>query len=91
MIPPHLVLIEPIQDDESYGREINIPDQAREAFVQCGWVTDLGVCEEQIKPGDLVTFVGWKQKNVTQSQYAHWRHDKYVLHEDDIELVIEEW
>jgi len=83
-------MIEPIQDEEGYD-SVHIPEQTREAHVQCGWIIDTGVCEEALSKGDLVVFVGWKQKNVPQSQYAHWRDDLYVLHEDDIEMVIEEW
>ena len=91
MMPPHLVMIEPIQDDKTYGAAVRIPDQTREAHVQCGWVVDTGMCEEQLGAGDLVVFVGWKQKNVPQHQYSHWRDDLYVMHEDDIEMVIEDW
>lgn len=86
---PHLLLIEPIQDEETVG--VDIPDQLREAHVQLGWVIDTGWLEEAVEPDDLVVFVGWKEKMVPQSDYAHWRDDWFILHEDDIELVIEEW
>lgn len=89
---PHLLLIEPIQDDETLDPGVHIPDQTREAHVQLGWIIAVGTdLEEQLAPEDLIVFVGWKQKMVQQSDYAHWRDDWFTLHEDDVETVIEEW
>lgn len=83
------MVVEPIQDPDPEG--ITIPDQLREAYVQAGWVIATGDLEEDIEPGDLAVFVGWKERNVEVMQYMHWRNDLYVLHEDDIECILEEW
>lgn len=89
-IPKHLVKLQPIRDPCQVG-PVLIPDQSREVHVQAAWVVETGELEEDLKPGDLVVFVGWKQRQAPVRQYAPWESDYYFLHEDDIELVIEEW
>lgn len=87
--PRGMIVVEPIQDQDL--DLIVIPDTNREAHVQCGWVLAVGDIHENLEEGDLVVFVGWKEKGIPQREYAPWRSEHYALHEDDIELVIEEW
>ena len=90
-ILPHHVLIEPIPDDEEIG-SIYVPRTMRQMHVQRGWVTRVSdILEEDIRPDDLVVFVGWKELRAPARQYGQWEDDLYSLHEDDIELVIEDW
>ncbi len=88
--PGHMVVLEPIQDPDLDA--VKLPETLRECHVQCGWVVAIGpLCDEQLEENDLIVFVGWKQKGIYQNQYEPWRSEHYALHEDDIELVIEEW
>ena len=90
-ILPHHVIIEPIPDDEELG-SLYIPDTMRQMHVQRGWVKYISdILEEDLSPDDLVVFVGWKERRVPARQYAQWEDDLYSLHEDDIELVVEDW
>lgn len=85
-----MVVVEPIQDPDL--EHVALPDAMRECHVQCGWIIATGPdCVEQLEPDDLVVFVGWKEKGIYQQQYEPWRSEHYALHEDDIELVIEDW
>ena len=85
-----LVTIEPIQDQDL--TQIVLSDALREAHVQCGWVRSVGAdCHEDLHEDDLIVFVGWKQKGIEPHQYAQWRDNLYVLHEDDIEVIVKEW
>ena len=85
-----LVTIEPIQDaDHEFGFK---PDAYKEAHVQCGWVRSVGAdVHEDLSIDDLIVFVGWKQRGIEPHQYAQWGDNLYVLHEDDIEFIVEEW
>jgi len=60
-------------------------------YVQSGWVKEIGELEENISVGDLVIFVGWKERNIEMTQYMGWSDDLYTLHEDDVEAVLEDW
>jgi len=85
-----LVTIEPIHDPDFDN--ILKADNYREAHVQCGWVRSVGAdCHEDLNEDDLIVFVGWKQKGIEPHQYAQWKDNLYVLHEDDIELIVKEW
>ena len=87
----HHVLVEPIQDDlESEG--IILPDQTAQFHVSRGWVLEVSdVLEESIAPGDFIVFQGWKEARAPTRQYEQQHENLYSLHEDDIDLVVEEW
>jgi hypothetical protein len=88
---PHHVIVRPVQDDEPEGSFAI--DALREAHTQCGWVLAVSATlEEAIAPGDLVVFVGWKQKNILIKPVIQTQENTlYSLHEDDIEAVLEDW
>ena len=67
------------------------PDTSDQVYVQSGWVKEIGELEENISVGDLVIFVGWKERNIEMTQYMGWSDDLYTLHEDDVEAVLEDW
>lgn len=67
------------------------PDTSDQAYTQSGWVQAVGLLEEHIEVGDLVIFVGYKERNIELTQYMNWSRDLYTLHEDDIEAVLEDW
>jgi len=90
-ILPHHLIVKPIPDEEKVG-SIVIPETLRQMHVQRGWVTDVSdILEEDIYVDDLVVFVGWKESRMPRRQYDQWEHDLYSMHEDDIELVVEDW
>jgi hypothetical protein len=88
---PHHVLIRPVQDDEPYGSIQT--DALREAHTQCGYVLQVStVLEENILPGQVVIFIGWKQRNIHIVPFVQTQENTlYSLHEDDIEAVLESW
>ena len=87
---PHHVLIEPFEDDEPEGSLIL--NAQRESHVQYGWVLDTADdLEEDIPVGALVIFIGWKEAGIPPRHYAPWKEHLYTLHEDDIDLVLEDW
>ena len=88
-MPPHLILIEPISSQET--DTVLTPDTSDQVYVQSGWVKEIGELEENISVGDLVIFVGWKERNIEMTQYMGWSDDLYTLHEDDVEAVLEDW
>ena len=88
---PHHILVRPVQDDEP--EHSYVMDALREAHTQCGWVLEVAEgLEENIQVGELVIFVGWKQRNVHIKPWIQNQENTlYNLHEDDIEAVLEDW
>ena len=87
-MPPHLVLIEPISTLETEPLRTETSDQA---YTNSGWVRAVGALEEDVRVGDMVVFVGYKERNIELDQYRNWGDDLYTMHEDDIEAVVEDW
>jgi hypothetical protein len=95
LLADHHVLIEPVHDAD-YTHEpgpdgLTRPGPTRIYHPNLGWVRGVGELEEDIKVGDLVIFVGWKQYQIPTRSYADRRIDWYVQHEDDIEVILEDW
>lgn len=86
----HHVLIRPANDKDSSWSYLT-PDIGYRAYVHSGYVEAVGKVEEDIKVGDFVTFTGWQEERLREVQFAPWTGDKYTLHEDDIDLVVEDW
>lgn len=88
----HVFLVNPIRNrDESLGG-LYVPEHVKDAHVQMGWIEATpDRYEENLSVGDLVVWVGYKQRQAPERQYEHWKKDMYWIHEDDILLVIEDW
>lgn len=90
-LEPHHVLIEPVHDPE-IEKGVRVPGQTRIYHPNLGYVRGLpDILDEALRIGDLVIYVGWKQRQVAVGPVQDRRLDWYIQHEDDIELVLEDW
>ncbi len=72
---------------------LHLPDQTTQKYTQSGWVLKVGRCKYDLKEGDLVVFPMFVPRVVPLGPGAtiHYNEQFFIIHEDDILMVVEEW
>lgn len=89
----HLVRIRPVREDDMEGHDF-IPSSSVQAHAILGEILDVASdVEEDLPVGAYVVFRPWRQLQMDSriGLWTHWMKDNYLLHEDDLLLVLEEW
>ena len=91
----HKLFVEPIYDRQWQGWNgplpLYLPEHHVDKNSSYGWVRAVGELDEDIQVGDLVVFVSWKQRIAHLDPTEYYKERLYVLHEDDIELIVTDW